>query len=67
MTIERAWIGKQGALEEWKEIDDTQASKELANQFGGTQGTLDEQRVNALDTLKEKKELSTRFGTYKIS
>ena len=56
MKIERAWLGKQGALEEWKEIDEDRANRELANAHGD----------NAVKKLKEKGELQTQYAHYKI-
>ena len=62
MKIERSWLtGKRDSkgdpgLEDWKEITEDRANRELANAHGN----------NAIEKLKEEKELKTRFGHYRI-
>lgn len=58
MKIERAWKNAAtNTLEQWKEIDEDRASRDLANAHGD----------NALEKLKEKKKLETRFAEYRVT
>ena len=57
MTIERKWNPTNNKPESWKEIDEDRANRELANAHGD----------NAVEKLKEAKELKTRFETYRYN
>jgi len=56
MKIERAWKNQKGQIEEWKEITEDMANRELANAHGD----------NAIKKLNESKTLNTRFAEYRI-
>jgi len=55
--FERAWIGKLGNLEPWKEISEDRAARECANAHGD----------DATKKLKGGETLETRFAHYRAS
>ena len=55
MKIERAWKTPNG-LEEWKEIDEDRAGRDLALAHGD----------KAVEKLASEKKLETRFGEYRV-
>ncbi|MCP4540138.1 MAG: hypothetical protein GY832_23620 [Chloroflexi bacterium] len=59
MKIERSWNGKRGETdrEEWKEISEDRASRDLANTHG----------ADAIEKLKKEGLLKTRFGQYRTA
>lgn len=52
---QRKWNEQNNKPEDWKEITEDRVDRELANAHGD----------KASDKLKKKKELKTRFATYR--
>lgn len=62
MKIQRAWFGQKHkpevpVLEEWKEIDEDTANRQLANAHGD----------NAVEKLKQAGTLESRFAAFRIA